>query len=543
MIAAGIIAALTYYIVVLRKDSGETYDYITAEKSDLIQEVSVTGKVKPAESVDLAFERSGRVAGVSVRVGDTVHAGQILTQLESGELSAQLLQAQANLAAEEAKLREFEEGTRPEEIQIAITKVGNAERTLQDAENDLLNIINKAGVDLQSDYDGALSAALKAVTAGKSALITLSDIQQNYFTSYSQEDSRLAEAKGTAVEALLGTSGAGLWKTEYINELNGGTFKFIHDISLNPTHETIDQALPDTLVSLRKVSTALEAVPSTGELTATDKTNLGTEKKNMSTEISSVSSEIQAIAVQKVTNANAIADAEAAVNSAKNALATAHDELSLKEAGIAPEQIAAQKARVNSARASKQQYQAEIAKTIMKAPFDGVVIAKDIEMGEVISANAKVISLNSQAQFEIEANIPEADIAKVTIGDNADITLDAYGSDISFDAYAVSIEPAETVVEGVPTYVTKFHFLEKDDRPKSGMTANITITTDIRKDVIAIPQRAVVRNNGTVTVRILRDNLVHEVTVETGLRGSDGNIEIINGVSEGDKVIIFLEEK
>ena len=52
------------------------YDFITAEKKDLIQEVSVTGRVKPAESVDLAFERSGRVTSVGAIVGDKVKTGQ-----------------------------------------------------------------------------------------------------------------------------------------------------------------------------------------------------------------------------------------------------------------------------------------------------------------------------------------------------------------------------------------------------------------------------------------------------------------------------------
>ena len=60
-----------------------------------------------------------------------------------------------------------------------------------------------------------------------------------------------------------------------------------------------------------------------------------------------------------------------------------------------------------------------------------------------------------------------------------------------------------------------------------------------RENVIAVPQRAIIRKNGDQFVRIADDESFREVKVETGLRGSDGNIEIISGISEGDKVITF----
>jgi HlyD family secretion protein len=70
------------------------------------------------------------------------------------------------------------------------------------------------------------------------------------------------------------------------------------------------------------------------------------------------------------------------------------------------------------------------------------------------------------------------------------------------------------------------------------MTANIDVLTDRKGDVIAVSSRAVIIKNGGKVVNILKNNGVEEVKVTTGLRGSDGNVEIVSGVDEGDKVIV-----
>ncbi len=103
----------------------------------------------------------------------------------------------------------------------------------------------------------------------------------------------------------------------------------------------------------------------------------------------------------------------------------------------------------------------------------------------------------------------------------------------------VKIDPAETIIEGVATYKTTLQFSGNDERVKSGMTANIDILTAKAENVIAIPQRAVAqKENGDKIVKILKDDgVVEERKVTTGLKGSDGNIEITEGIQEGEKII------
>jgi len=236
----------------------------------------------------------------------------------------------------------------------------------------------------------------------------------------------------------------------------------------------------------------------------------------------------------------------------------AEQELELKKAGTMEEQIAAQEAQVDKARAEKDQYKAQLSKTIIYSPISGVVTKRNLEPGEIVSANTTVFSIISDVNFsapsssagkqggpasgwEIEADVPEVDIAKLEIGDIAKITLDAYGDEIFFSAVIVAIDPAETLVEGVPSYKTTLQFEKEDNRIRPGMTANLDIVTEKKDGVIVIPQRAVISKNGQKFVRVVSGEVTEEREVKTGLRGSYGDIEILEGIEEGDKVITFMK--
>jgi len=561
-----------------------TYDFVVAERGELIQEVSVTGRVEPAESVNLSFEISGKVAEIYADVGDRVEAGQKLISLKSDDILAQLRQAQAGASSaqamiqqyeaavksQEAKLEELKKGSRPEEIQLTQTAVLNAEKALVDAETNLQNVKAKADVDLQQAYNNALNVLPSAVNSGKSALITLTEIQYAHFSGASIEENEIATAKEVAIYDLLGASNAGRWTTQYISTQNGGVYGAVQDLIINSSNEKIDQALVSTIAALQKVKYALNVIPVSDKLSSTEKTSLNSAKTSINNEISTVSGQQQSVSVQKITNQNSISTAETSVNNAKNSLATAEDQLKLKQAGYTEEQIKAQEAQVdqakanlasqramaNQAYANVQNYQAQLAKTVLYAPISGLITKMEAKVGEVVfpsspysDSRVTFVSIISDVNYQIEVNVPEVDIAKIKIGDPATITLDAYGNEIEFNATVISVEPAETVIEGIPTYKVKLQFDEQDDRIKSGMTANIDILTAKKDDVVIIPQRAIVTKAGEKLVRIIEElpeeriTNINEVPVKMGLRGSDGRIEIIEGVKEGDKVVTSISNE
>lgn len=538
ILIGGIVGGYAYF------DGNDTpkYDFIIAEKHNLIQEVNVTGRVKPAENADLAFEKTGKIYRVYTNINDKVNIGQILITLDNAEISAQLAQAEASIEKDLAKLTELEKGTKTEEILVQEVKIANAEATLSNAKSNRENINEKANADLRKEYDGSLTASIKSLNIAINALLTLTDLQNSHFSGFDQQGVQVSDAKAAAVEKLLGATGAGRAPRDYLSQLSGGAKSKVLSAQENATHENIDKMLSDLKSALISVKTALDAIPVLINFTSTETTNLNAEKNNIAEELITIAAKQQTIKVQQAINQSNIASAEVAVNDASNLLTLAKQELTLKKAGATEEQINAQKAQVKETKANAKYYRAQLSKTILRAPINGTITKQNAKIGEIISANTIIISIISETKFEIKANIPEADIAEVEIGNTAIVTLDAYGQDTFFETKVIAIDPAETMIDGVATYITTLQFIKNDERVKSGMTANIDITSDSKENTIAVPQRAIIRKNGDQFVRILNDENFEEVKVKTGLRGSDGNIEIIEGVNEGDKIITFSEK-
>lgn len=485
------------------------YEFIIAKKGNIVQKVSVTGKVKPATSVDLAFERGGKAVWVGVKTGDRVLSGQTLARLYDGDLTAQLSQAKANALAEEAKLEELKKGTRPEKIKIQEAKVAKAKTTLNESEKSLINKMQDAYT--KSD-DAVRNKADQLFSNPRS-----SNPQLNFTISDSGLKIKIESGRFkiedvlTAWKLSLGSLSAFGDLNSYINEAekNLGEIKSF----LDKTAMAVNSLTADADHSQAVIDGWRSAV-------STGRTNVNTAITNLLSAVDGF-------------------------KSAQNGLLLEENELALEKAGATAEQIAAQEAITMSAEANIANIKAQITKTVLYSPINGIVTNVDAKVGEIIAPNTSVISVISEKRFKIEANVPEADIAKVKIGQTAELTLDAYGDGIIFKAKVVLIDPAATVIEGVPTYKTTFQFIGEDKKIKPGMTANLEIATGSRRDVIGIPQRAIIeKSGGEKVIRMLGENgIIKEVKVRTGLKGSLGKVEILDGIKEGDKVIIFMEGK
>lgn len=572
-----ILIGVSWIIFAMTRTKEPVITTVKAARTDLVQEVSVTGSVEPAESVNLSFEISGKVSEIFAKVGDRVTVGQKLISLNSSELQAQLRQAQAGAAsaqalipqqqaavdAQKAILEELKRGARPEDIRISQTAVENARRALTDARNQHESVVAKAEADLNSIYETARTALPGAVDIGKASLLTLSDIQSAYFTDTNQDKFRIETLKSAAVADLLGGINAGSWVRQFISTLSGGVYGKVQNLSIGASETEIDSILRETINALQKVKLALNAVPINEKISAADVLKMDSEKTSVNSQINLLSGNEQAISLQKATNDSLISAAENAVNTAQNNLSSASDQLVLKMSGASDEQIksqeaqvkqaqaylASQRAQVSSQYAIVQNYQAQLEKAILYAPISGLVTKMEAKVGEVVFPSSPYsdsrmvfVAIISDKNYEIETDVAEVDIAKIKIGDTCKVTLDAYGQDEVFEAVVSSVDPAETIVENIPTYKVTLQFVGENEKIKSGMTANLDIKTNKRGQVIAIPQRAVISNAGKKYVKILKgEQNVIEVEVTTGITGSNGTIEILSGINEGDLVVLSIE--
>lgn len=468
-------------------------------KGTIIEEVTVTGRVQPVDDIRLSFEQSGKIKSVFVNIGSRVVPGQALAELDAQELSAKLYEAEAGIESARAKLQELERGARPEELRIR-------EADLEKAEQDLENYY----ADTYTVLSDAYAKADDAVRSKTDALFANDDTTNAQLT-FSSSDS---QAQVDAIELRI-LSGAELlvWK---------GEVNIAAPTTVREALETLLASAEKHLVVARNfLSRAYDAVGKSFGVSAAlveeYKTNIAVGRTNVNTALANVVSRKQAIAGQKIT------------------VLKYERELELLRTGSAPEQVAEQSARVKQAEAQRDLIAAQIGKMTLRSPIEGLVTKQDATPGEIVSPQAPLISIISPGSLEIETNIPEVDIGRVMVGNPVVITLDAFPGE-KFDGKVSYIEPAETIIDGVVNFKVTALFLKPDERFKSGLTANMNIETVRKTNVVVVPQFAVLEKDAGTFVRKIEGTGVFETPVQTGIRSRDGNVEVISGLREGDRV-------
>lgn len=234
--------------------------------------------------------------------------------------------------------------------------------------------------------------------------------------------------------------------------------------------------------------------------------------------------------------------AKETLNTAQSTLALAEQNLSLKKSGSAPEVIRAQEARVLQNEASVASAEVQLGKMTLRSPQNGIVTKQDAKVGEIVTPGKVVVSVISDSDLEIESNVSEVSIGKVSVGNPVVITFDAFPGEV-FGGSVSYIEPGETLVDGVVNYKITVAFSEKYPQIKSGLTSKLEIITGEKKDVLTVPEYAVIKEDTATFVMKQSGKEFVKVPVEIGLRGQDGFVEIISGLVDGDIVETVVSAK
>lgn len=478
-----------------------TSDSFVVTPGDITQSVSVSGQVQASKDASLAFQSSGQVSYVGVKIGSKVKQGQVLATLEGGDAQASVLEAEALLANRQATLEQLQEGSRKEELAVKEQAVDNAKNLLSQAYSSLPDVIKNADSVTSDTIKNKFSSLF--IFNGTQFVLSFSSCDQALQSSL--------EKKRTELENVL----ADFQKKSGV-------------VSAMSSTETLDSAF---IAAYNATTLTNEVVNGVSQLLLSScsisNSSLDVYRSNLTVVKSSITSLFADLSIKR----NSLVTAQNTFNQ------TSRD-LELSKAGTNPFTLKAQTALVSQSIAQVAQAKANLQKTVIRAPFNGTISNTSLTEGETATMNASVISMIAEDGFEIEAKIPEIDIVKVTQNAKVNVTLDAYGNSIIFPAIVGRINPTATTEGTVPVYKAIITFVGKDERIKQGMTANVTIITKEKKQVYAVPSRYVTIISGTkgqVVVDTLNGKEVRDVTV--GLRGDKGLIEIESGVFEGDVLL------
>ena len=188
--------------------------------------------------------------------------------------------------------------------------------------------------------------------------------------------------------------------------------------------------------------------------------------------------------------------------------------------------------------AEVEQARAALADLTLTAPFSGIITSLSATLGQIASPGTPVLSLISAGSFEVTINIPEDDISDINPGDIAEITFDAI-ENVTLQGEVAYVAPAANTESGFAAFEVIVQLDDDNPQIRSGLTADVDIYADSREEVLAVPVRAVIEEDGTRYVRIMEGEAsYYRVPVSVGLRG-EGMYEITGGLSGGERIITF----
>ena len=184
--------------------------------------------------------------------------------------------------------------------------------------------------------------------------------------------------------------------------------------------------------------------------------------------------------------------------------------------------------------------------TLIRAPFDGVVLTKNANVGDVITTfsaavdtKGAVVTMADMSTLEVEADVSESNLQKAKVGQPVEIQLDAL-PDTRFRGEVARIVP--TVDRAKATVLVKVRFVERDERVLPEMSAKVTfLERELREGErtarTAVPPSAIVTRDGETAVFVVEGDRARRARVETGATLGEV-VEVKSGVKAGEKIVL-----
>lgn len=245
---------------------------------------------------------------------------------------------------------------------------------------------------------------------------------------------------------------------------------------------------------------------------------------------------------QQLVSPQALDDALSALELAENRGHAARVQL-----GVSQAHVAEARANVAQAQATVDRAEEELANATIRAPIDGTVLTRDVEIGSPVSsilnlgsAATLVMTLGDINHVFVRGQVDEVDIGQVRLGQPARITVETF-KDKAFEGQVTQISPIGTEEDNVTTFEVKVSIDNPGNELKANMTANAEIILEEFPGSLIIPEAAIAydaqRNPSVEVVDPSAETGRRKVTIKTGV-GNGTRTQVLEGLKEGDKIIL-----
>ncbi len=469
-----------------------------------------------------------------------------LAALQAGPSATELSSAQLAVTQAENDLKGIQDDAalNKQEKELALAK---ADRDLEQAQRDYSQIANQVlneNGDLTVDasdpkYNQYWTAydALKDAEAGQTqALAELDNVRQKEIDDVAAAQAKIDDANKQLAEVQAGATSE---EVAAAQADVASAQKALDDLTAGPTKDQLATA-EAAVVKARTTLDQLKAGPTADDLATA--------------EAAVVKARTTLDQLKAGPTPDDLAQAQTALDKANNNLAdlkkgATPDSIAAAQATLAQKQaslqallepasasdIAAAEQTVASAQKDLDDAQAELTKTVLTAPFSGVVASVSAEPNAKISVGTEAVTIYDESGMHIELAVNESDIQSIKEGQEASISIDALPNQVLTGTVS-SVSLVSQSSQDVVTYQVDVQFNPQDLPIKTGMSASADIITESHPNVIEVPTRAIKTQGNIKTIDVLYNNVPVTVRVITGV--TDGTMtEIVSCVETNSQCL------
>jgi macrolide-specific efflux system membrane fusion protein len=522
---------------------------LASAKANLAQAQSgETAQQKAADAVSLTQSKAqvtqAETALKNAKAQLKIDNASTSQSVATAKSSAAVTQAQKQLKADQGNLAAAVAKQKTDKAKLTVN--GTTYATADDAVNAMTNVVNQDKAqqqqDTQTNYDLQAQQTMdqQQLALDQTSQKNASASDQSYWQDKISNDQATVNADALKVQQMAKT-------------LNAIQYQLTQDQAAQQTLQTLQTTLTQDASSIQSYEAKI--VSDNNAITSAKSQRTSQVQTAQSMRTSTLAKDNQGIST-----------AQQQVNSAKLSVTSTAANNAVKSV-IPPATLAQDSAQVLQAQVSLATAQRTLDQTVLRAPVAGTVASVGGTLGQSVSGSGTTANSSSASStastgstggaassssststsssafvtlvnlqgLEVTASFSESDAAKIKLGQAGTITVSALPNK-QLAAHVVAIDTSGTSSSGVVTYTVTMALDRTVAGLKPGMSANATVTTGERDNVLNVPNAAVTGTGSTATVKVLKSGVQSTVNVVTGLKG-DSTTEIVSGLTAGQQVV------
>lgn len=505
-----------------------SYETTGVVMGTFIASVSGSGQVSAQNQIDLKPKVSGELVSLAISNGQELKTGAAIAQIDAGDALKTVRDAQANLETALLSLEKLKQPTDSLSLLQAQNALISAQNSKAKAEDDLekayqdgFNTVANAFLNLPGILSGFRDIFYTNTLNGNQANLyyfadAVREVDRDVDIYRDSVDTSYQLARKNYDENFLAYKGASRdSEPEVIEALINQTYDTVRLLSaaVKNSNNYLD-FYEDRLAELSRKAPSL---------VSTYQTNLEIYTGQTNSHLSNL-----------LSAQNNLKNDQDAIESALRSLQEKTESLAKLEVGPDALDLRSQELTITQRQNALSDAKEKLALYTVRAPFDGIVTEINVKRGDSVSSGTALATLLSKQRLA-EISLNEVDVAKVKIGQKATLTFDAL-ENFELTGQVIDIDSIGTVSSGVVSYNVKIGFDAQDERIKPGMSVSAVIITEVKPDVLLVPNSAVKTQGSQAYVEILENGKPQSQSVELG-EANDTLTEVSGNIQAGKEVI------